>query len=290
MPEPKLSLITINSGRDAHLDNLLRGLARGEELPAETIVVTPQGERAPAAPAGLRVRHLTLPPATDGRGFRVGVARNHGAERARGELLVFLDVDCVPGPTYVRDLRRCLRSAGGLVMATPHYLDRPLPPDWTFAVLAHRSRPHPHRPAPRPGLTPQPDYALFWSLCFGMRRADWDRLGGFDGAYYGYGAEDTDLGFRARTVGLPFSLTDSPVFHQQHPVHRPPLHQFASIVDNCRHFYGKWGVWPMGNWLAAFRELGLVEWAGPQGPCLRVIAPPPPELVADSRVADAAWA
>ncbi len=44
-------------------------------------------------------------------------------------------------------------------------------------------------------------HELFWSLSFGVGRPLWDRLGGFDERFVGYGAEDTDLGLAGAPPG-----------------------------------------------------------------------------------------
>ncbi|WP_425466922.1 galactosyltransferase-related protein [Rarobacter faecitabidus] len=57
-----------------------------------------------------------------------------------------------------------------------------------------RLSPHPARPAPAPGeIVAGGSYDLFWSLTFALSSATWQRIGGFDEGYCGYGGEDTDF-------------------------------------------------------------------------------------------------
>ncbi|MET0931866.1 MAG: hypothetical protein ABWX74_20295, partial [Aeromicrobium sp.] len=47
--------------------------------------------------------------------------------------------------------------------------------------------------------------------------------------------------------------------HQHHPVSSPPLEHVEDIVRNATVFHDRWGAWPMGGWLDAFEERGLVR-------------------------------
>ena len=104
-------------------------------------------------------------------------------------------------------------------------------------------------------------YELFWSLNFAVTRQTWEEVGGFDESYVGYGAEDTDLGFRARALGVPaWMVCGAEAYHQHHGSAGPPREHLHSIVANARRFHDRWGQWPMEGWLQAFAEQGLVRW------------------------------
>ena len=116
-------------------------------------------------------------------------------------------------------------------MGQPKYLTRPLSAAESAALSAGRlntaaldalSLYNPYRPnfAPTDSLAPAAmtqteDFGAFWSLCFAITRQQFEALGGFDTAYVGYGAEDTDFAFRASACGTPFYLTGELVYHQQ---------------------------------------------------------------------------
>ncbi|MGB3774708.1 MAG: hypothetical protein WA951_05580, partial [Leeuwenhoekiella sp.] len=85
-------------------------------------------------------------------------------------------------------------------------------------------------------------------------------IGGFDEAFEGYGAEDTDLAYTLRDKGHYLFISEAIVYHQQHPVHSPPFDKFSQIIKNSTVFYKKWGSWPMGNWLQTFAENQLIDW------------------------------
>ncbi|MET0865731.1 MAG: galactosyltransferase-related protein [Nakamurella sp.] len=102
---------------------------------------------------------------------------------------------------------------------------------------------------------------MFWSLSFAVSAATWDRLDGFCEEYTGYGAEDTDFGYRAFLAGMDISwLGGADAFHQYHDTERPPVRHLRDIVSNATIFHRRWGFWPMEGWLTAFRDLGLAEY------------------------------
>ena len=134
----------------------------------------------------------------------LGAARNAGAAHLECDVLAFLDVDCIPSPSFVADHDAALATHGGaLACGRVRYLRA----GWQAAGPGHDldelSAPHPARPAPARDELDTDRHELFWSLNFAVRTATWERLGGFDTGYRGYGAEDTDLGLRARRLGIP---------------------------------------------------------------------------------------
>lgn len=268
----KLSLITICHNREAHLRNLLLGLSRSTRLPDEVIIVSSYPLSFETDLNHLPIRSLVLPIVNEN--FDIGAARNAGAQRAEHEVLVFLDVDCVPAPDFIEKLAAHAGQQEGLIMGNPRYLVQPPPQNWQTADLLAYSDFHPHHPEPTLPLKKEYNYGMFWSLCFAIRRSDFARLGGFDEDFRGYGAEDTDFAFRAKALGLSFFIADARVFHQQHPVYRPPVNHFTDIVRNAYIFYEKWKTWPMEGWLSRFAAMGLIDWAGPAATSLRVLAQP----------------
>lgn len=208
--------------------------------------------------------HVHVPPGRDG--MRVGAARNAAAELAVAQgvdLLVFLDVDCLPGPELLARYVEAARShPDGLLCGPVTYLESVQRPS-SADELEAMTRPHPVRPNPATGVveTAGPaEYDLFWSLSFAVTPATWARLGGFDERYEGYGAEDTDLGRRARSLGIGLHwVGGAHAYHQWHPAGTPPWRHLDDILRNGALFAERWGEWPMGGWIDAFVAAGAVE-------------------------------
>jgi hypothetical protein len=251
-------LITIAAGRHAHLRRQQEGIAGGTALPDVRVVVAMRAAEAPGyrERCGSTAEVVALP----GRGADLPLARarNAGAQRAlaRGaECLVFLDVDCIPSPTLVERYVE-VAADDAVSCGTVAYL----PPD-PARDLAAAAAPHPARPAPRDGeVIPGGDHRLFWSLSFAITATAWERVGGFDETYSGYGGEDTDFGQRARAAGLDLHwVGGADAYHQHHPVSDPPVEHLDDILRNGARFATRWGWWPMEGWLRAFAERGLVR-------------------------------
>ncbi|HET7820973.1 MAG TPA: galactosyltransferase-related protein, partial [Ornithinibacter sp.] len=194
-----------------------------------------------------------------------------GASTAIGagaEHLVFLDVDCVPNPGLVARYGEVLAGTPGdhpsILCGDVAYEQPPLPGAGSGAALPPRH--HPARPAlPDNEIRGVDDASLFWSLSFAVTARDFTAIGGFDEAYAGYGAEDTDFGQRlVRSGGRLLFVGGAGAVHQYHPSHSPPVQHVVDIVANANVFADKWGWWPMESWLEQFRELGLVR-RGPDG-------------------------
>lgn len=277
------SVLTLVRGRVDRLRNLMRGLARQTLLPRELVIAWMQPERAPDLPdPGCPVRHIHVP----GEPMPLAAARNRAAEAAGGELLVFLDVDCIPSPTLTEAYARAGVTARGLFLGEVLYL----PPDAVAgepdpAVLDRLGRAHPARPSlPETGLRPEPDAGQLWGLSFALPAASWRSVGGMDEAFEGYGGEETDLAARLGASGLPtFWVAGARAYHQHHPVHVPPLQHFAPILANATRFRARHGRWCMTYWLDQFRAAGLIEWDA-DASAIRLIRPPTgPEIAAALR-------
>ncbi|MCE4226629.1 glycosyltransferase [Methylobacterium sp. C25] len=252
-----VSVVTINKGRRAHLLRLLEGLSRGSG-PAECIVVEMGGDAAPLPGTGFALRRIDL----QTEGLPLAAARNAGRAAASGDMLVFLDVDCIPSADLVAGFSEAATKKDGLVCCEVRYLPAgAVANGWTAEHLDQLGRPHPVRRFPKRGVVPAEKPGLFWSLAFAVRSATFDRLGGFDDGFDGYGAEDTDFAFRAKANGVPVLFAGGPrAWHQHHPSCDPPLQHFSDIIRSARRFQARHGIWPMEGWLEAFAERGLIAW------------------------------
>jgi GT2 family glycosyltransferase len=269
----RIAVVTIVHGRHAHLALQHEGLAASHRRPDHRVVVAiddPElGDWRPPRPPLPDVVHVPGDP----RGLPLARARNIGAQRAMSEgaeALVFLDVDCIPSPELVGTYEQVLgdpRTAGDVMCGPVTYLPPPPEGGYELGAVARMGTPHAARPCPPRGRVDRGNdrYDLFWSLSFAVSARTWDRIGGFDESYVGYGGEDTDFGRRAQAAGIALTwVGGADAFHQHHPVSRPPVEHVVDIVRNATIFHRRWGSWPMQGWLDAFVERGLVT-RGPDG-------------------------
>ncbi len=217
----------------------------------------------------------------------LAAARN-AARRAAGRSahLVFLDVDVIPDVTLVADYSQRLLRSDALWSGHVEYLPAMDLHGWSYALLGRTGRPHPARTRPvRDVRIERPE--LFWSLSFALRSATYDRIGGFDECFVGYGAEDTDFALRADAAGVPLLTTgDALGWHQHHESTVPPVEHLHDIIGNAHTYRRRWGRWPMEGWLTAFAELGLIEW-DPDGAQLAATSDARSMVAADDRRPDA---
>lgn len=277
----RIDVITLNKGRRPHLLRLLEGLARGER-PRSCIVVEMGGDTEPLPEQPYPIRRILLAAGA----LPLAAARNAGVAASASECLVFLDVDCIPSRDLVAGYAAALAARDGLVCCDIRYLPAGAVRDgWREADLRAAGRRHPARRFPDVGVTPIVDVGLFWSLSFGIRRSTFDRIGGFDPGFTGYGAEDTDFAFRARDRGFGLYFAGGfEAFHQHHAVFDPPLQHFDDILRNARRFRSRHEVWPMEGWLDAFAAHGLI--AADRTEELRVIRRPSASEIAAARLPD----
>ena len=181
---PLLSVVVPTLGREAHLLPFLDALGR-QRLPRErfeTVVVFDGAAPTPAVAARLealgaravRLERRSGPP----------VARNRGAEAARGDFLVSTDDDVTPDPDWLANAARRLEA------------------DPSLDVIEGLTV----KPGGRP-VRVRAEEAGQYILCnLVVRRELFLRVGGFEEAFYdpangAFFREDADLGFRLERAG-----------------------------------------------------------------------------------------
>ena len=257
-----LSVCTLAGGREAHLANLVRSLAHQTRRPDELVIahLQPQPYRdLPQAPFAIRQVPAYQP------AMALARARNRCAGAARGDVLVFLDVDCVAAPDMLAGYLAALRP-GLCAMGETRYLggaDDAGRRD--FARLWSAAERHPARAFPDPDPDPAlclDDHGEFWSLSFALHRETFLTCGGFDESFVGYGGEDTDFAMALRDADVQLAFVPGArAVHQWHEVEKPPLRHLSSIVRNANLFRAKHGRWCMDYWLGQLEDAGFIRTA-----------------------------
>ena len=156
-----------------------------------------------------------------------GEARNRGAAQASGEVLAFIDADCIAHPKWLSVLAECFANSqvnvvgGGVEFETSNY--------WTLSD--NLSMFYEYRASCPSGYRRQ-----LPSLNLAIRRATFQQIGGFDERYPRAAGEDADLTVRLRLQGQALAFEPRAVVW-----HRPARDR---LVDLWRHgFYqGKYSV------------------------------------------------
>ncbi len=242
---------------------MLSGLCRGTVLPDEFIIVHMNEPSYDLGEYPFFVRELCI---HTKQPLPLAQARNFAAREAIHEQLIFLDADCIPSKSFVEKFSRALGSHDALLSGRVAYLPKSaMTRTDLFSRLHQLSIPDPVRK----DFLHYP-YHLFWSLNFGCSRDIYDKIGGFDEDFEGYGAEDTDFGFSARRLGVEMITINAFAYHQYHPSYDPPINHLQPIVKNAKHFKTKWGEWPMEGWLKKFSAMGYLRFTKDELEMLRM--------------------
>jgi GT2 family glycosyltransferase len=209
---PAATVLIPSFDRPDRLQELLRRLAQQSFRDFEVVIVE-QGPRASALHVDprLALRHVHTP-------VRGAVrARNTGIELARGEIIAFIDDDCLPGSTWLEFLLEPFRDPGvvgveGLVLP-----DRPTANPQRFRIVTNQGF----------------EGIGFMTANLAVRRAAARRIGGFDEIFdHPHFREDTDFGWRLAELGaVPFCRDASVV----HPV-LPRSDERESSRERARFF------------------------------------------------------
>ena len=174
-------------------ENLARVVAavRAQDVADEVeIIVADDGsDQVPDVPGATVVTQ-------DDRGFRAAAARNLGASHARGDILAFLDGDTVPEPGYLAAATRHVAAdPRAVVVGTRLTGTERTEPQWL--IDAWRTTHHLSAPD-------DTSWRFIISSVLTCSRDFFERIGGFDGSFVGYGGEDWEFGFRAWNAGATF--------------------------------------------------------------------------------------
>jgi hypothetical protein len=171
----RLSAIVPATDQPEHLERVVAAIRAADESPDEVIVVD----------------HALLPGPAG--------ARNAGAERADGDVLVFVDADVVPHHDAFRRIRAAFAAEPQLVALFGSYDDSPpaLGVVSGFRNLLHHFV---HQDS-------QGEATTFWAGLGAIRREAFVTAGGFDAARYPLPSiEDIELGMRLARTGARMRL------------------------------------------------------------------------------------
>jgi Glycosyl transferase family 21 len=134
--------------------------------------------------------------ATEPPGGTPAAARNHAAERASGELLVFVDADVVVHPDVFSRVRQAFESEPDLTALFGSYDDAP-PAEGAVSGFRNLLHHHVHQSSPGPAGT-------FWTGLGAVRAEAFAAAGGFEAQRRWL--EDVELGGRMRAAGARIEL------------------------------------------------------------------------------------
>ncbi len=176
----------------------------------------------------------------------VAAARNLGANRADGDVLVFVDADVVaPAETLEALVARLVDDAGvHAVGAWPEVSD--LSPEWSARFVGLRAA-MPFKIGPRSDIE---CFSAFQSECGAIRRETFQAVGGFPDHHRGVGMEEFEMGHTLERLGYRnVILADAHYYHH-----------FKPLGPRCRELYRR-----TRRWVPLLLDRGRLESTGAVG-------------------------
>ncbi len=172
------------------LTQCLTALRRGAGPDPDIIVVDDAStDDSPGAADRMGARVLRL-----SKNSGPAAARNYGALHARGDILFFVDADVVVAPGAREHVRRVLAERPDVDAVFGSYDAHP-----QAGGVVSQYRNLLHHFVHQHG---NPEASTFWAGCGAVRRAAFDKAGGFDAARFPRSSiEDIELGYRLRQAG-----------------------------------------------------------------------------------------
>lgn len=213
---PTVSVIVAHYRQPPQLARTLRALERQDHPrdKLEIIVADDGSPEEPLIPPGVRVVRQA------DEGFRLAAVRNLGVAHATGDVLVFLDADTTPEPSFIRRLSRLPALAPDAVTVGRRrhadLADLPVDADIESAV-GRRELPEPrwladaYRETADLLTADSRSYRFLIGAVLACTRPLFDIVGGFDESFTSYGGEDWEWAYRAWLAGAVFA-------HERHAV------------------------------------------------------------------------
>jgi GT2 family glycosyltransferase len=253
----RISVCTFDGRGSEQLANFVLALRRSARPPAELVIAASNNDMRRLPPTSFPIRLAKLP---DDGPLSHGQARNAAAARTSGELLVFLDPDCLPHPRLLDDYAAAARRSGLLQGEVSFLPPGAVDGGIDFGRFEQVGVADPARSAAQAEpVEPCRDYRRFEALNFAISAADFAATGGFDERYLGHGGEDTDFSRKAMSAGLPFALVrGARAFHQYSEGLALPLDDLDAILANAALFEAKWNQPLKQDQLRALELMGLI--------------------------------
>lgn len=244
----EFSIVTIVKRRTQQLSTLVNSIERSEQLPKEMVIVwmAPPSDESLLSSDHFPILHRFAA----SESFPIAKARNRGFDTCTTDRIIYLDADCICPDSLLGNLTSSL-TTGKLVTANVNQLNQ---------TVDDISESYLQQLAPLQQSTAEKiPFIEFDTSIFGITRKDYERVGGFDLDYCGYGLGDLDFAARCSQAGLYLLNTGRHVYKQFHAHYHPPVNHLCDIVTNAETFKQKWGTYPTSKVFSQFAELGLIN-------------------------------
>ena len=225
---PSASVIVSTYKSAKTLNVVLNGLLKQNHPPLEIIVAEDAEEDDTKKVVGSHqgetsIIHVHQPD----DGFRKSIILNKAISKANGELIIFLDGDCIPHPDFVGDHIKTSKD-GYFIQGRRAFIKESSVPDvcdygfdfWKLLFQRKIERPLKSLRSPFPIIKEDESHKGSLGCNLAIMRSDLLSVRGFDESYEGWGREDSDLAVRLINAGKKRILLHGQaiVYHLNHPV------------------------------------------------------------------------
>lgn len=274
-----ISVITIVKNRTEKLCNLINQLENCSTTPDELLIVwmTPPSDLSLITSNKFNIEHKFV----NQKELPIAKARNKGLFEAKNDLLAYVSVDTIFSPSCFEEAKAALAPSS--VLRAPVCSIPITSRNQQYSTLLSTESENLHSDfqqselstsnhLPTVGLQKSTEsvnkkddtHGKFSndstaSAMFFIRKADFEKTGGFDETFDGYGLNDEDFFTQCREVGL--TLTDLPsmVFSPVRDLTRCPVNHLLDFVHNAQLFREKWGFYPRKDVLCSYAAKGLIN-------------------------------
>jgi len=190
----RISIVIPVAGSSDFLSSCLAAIAAQHQRPFEVIVSIDGEDQALESVATSFGSKIVRSVAKRG----AACARNHGAQAATGDILLFIDADVVCPPVVTAQILQVFISNPELAAVFGSYDTEPAEPGFLsqFRNLLHH---YIHQNS-------SPDSTTFWAGCGAIRRSVFEDVGGFREVPSPSTVEDIEIGYRLTESGYKIRL------------------------------------------------------------------------------------
>ena len=266
-----ISAVTIVKSRTEKLTNLITQLEQCSPTPDELVIVwmAPPSDLSLVRSDKFDIVHKFVTQDA----LPIAKARNKGMSAAKHANLVYLNVDAVIAPSLFRDGLLALRD-NTVVITSVVFLpnERCCKPyrqiskdEKEIGYLASNDDTLPEDDNNEiPSRDQEINHGKFSddSICstvFFIRKADFQKTGGFDEDYAGFGLNDEDFFTHCRSLGFSLEQLPTRTFAPHRPNYQCPINHLLDFVHNAQRFHSKWGFYPCTDVLNAYADEGFIN-------------------------------
>jgi len=244
----KATVVVPTYNRAQQLARVLESLVRQRDAPSFEVIVCDDGSTDDTASVAAAFgRRLELRYCfQEDAGFRAGKARNNGIRRARGDVVIFVDDDCLCPSAFVSAHVRAHAAGAAVALGCRARAEDAEAAEVDAALAAAEADEREAIFAEGLGAYDAP-WMLVYSCNLSVRRSHPDAY--FDERFTGWGMEDTDLGYRLWRSEATFSVVrEATVLHLEDDAPRDPFRcerrglepDYSSYLVNCVRLLAKY--------------------------------------------------